>query len=257
MQVIKSISEWQALRKQVQKTIGFVATMGCLHEGHASLLEKSKKENAITVLSIFVNPTQFNQQSDFTNYPKTEERDLAMAKSLAVDYVFMPTVQEIYPESNAIFVDTASPISQIMEGKHRPGHFSGMLTIVLKLLLLIKPTRAYFGEKDYQQYELVKKLALNFFLECEIIPCTTLRESSGLALSSRNQRLSPAAREIAVQFAQLFHQYPKNSKENILDKLYNLNVTVDYLQQYQDRVFIAAWIDGIRLIDNFQVEEHV
>ena len=146
--------------------IGFVPTMGNLHQGHLSLLERCCTENDISVLSIFINPTQFNNKNDYTNYPQTLEQDLALAEKAKVDYILMPTYSELYPDDFAYQV-SETKISQELEGKFRPGHFTGMLTVVLKLLLLVKAHRAYFGEKDYQQLQLIRGMAKSFFLETE------------------------------------------------------------------------------------------
>lgn len=256
MKVIKSISEWQALRSTIpaEKTVGFIATMGCLHDGHASLIKQSVLENDVTVLSIYVNPTQFNDASDFENYSNTFEHDLEIAKACHVDFVFAPEKTAMYPDHHSISVQTDDKISQVLEGEFRPGHFNGMLTVVLKLLLLIRPTIAYFGEKDYQQYELIKKLVHQFFLTCEIKGCAIVRETSGLAMSSRNKRLSKNGLKQAEAFANLFQQYPELSKYNLLAQLKALDIEVEYLEEMGDRAYIAAFVEGVRLIDNIKYQ---
>ena len=255
MQPVKSIQQWQQIRQSIaaDKTLGFVATMGCLHDGHAALIKQSLQENDITVVSIFVNPTQFNDSTDYQNYPNTLQQDLTLAENLAVDYVLLPDAKAMYPNDNEIALHCTAPISQIMEGEHRPGHFDGMLTVVLKLLLLVQPTIAYFGEKDYQQYELIKQLASDYFLNCQIKSCAIVRQPSGLALSSRNQRLSADAVQKAEQFAELFHRYGELDQQQIMQQLEKLSIKVDYLQTHEQRAYIAAYVDGIRLIDNFKV----
>ena len=150
MQIFSAITEWQALRATLSNTIGFVPTMGSLHAGHASLLTRARQENQFTVLSIFINPTQFNQASDFANYPKTIDEDLALAQQLGIDAVLLPTADQMYTDQYHYQVQETE-LSQILCGKHRPGHFTGMLTVVLKLLLLAQATNAYFGDKDFQQ----------------------------------------------------------------------------------------------------------
>ena len=253
MKVIKTGKDWLSVLTQFSdnQTIGFVPTMGALHDGHGALLKQSIDENDVTVLSIFINPKQFNQQSDYETYPRNYDDDINFADSIGVDFVFMPSVDEMYPNGQQAFsVDTMLPISQIMEGKSRPGHFKGMLTIVLKLLLLIKPTRAYFGEKDYQQLALVKTLVSNFYIPCEIVGCPIIREVSGLAMSSRNKRLSQDGYQKAQKMAQVFHHYGQIPEPELLSQLADLDVDVEYLQKIDNRVYLAAWIEGVRLIDN-------
>jgi pantoate--beta-alanine ligase len=249
MQLVKSIKEWRKVRQTFDKLpCGLVPTMGNLHHGHASLLERSKKENDITILTIFINPTQFNNQSDLQNYPKTFDDDLSLAEKLGVDYVLAPTYEELYPDDYNFRVTENSGYSQQQEGKFRPGHFCGMLTIVLKLLLLTRPTRAYFGEKDFQQLQLVTAMAKAFLLETEIIPCPTIRNSDGLPLSSRNGRLSPDELKRAASFSRLLAEdLPTNE---IQSKLQALGFKVDYIEEHEDRRFGAVELGGIRLIDN-------
>lgn len=249
MQIIKSILDWRKLRQQLASDVqvGFVPTMGNLHQGHLSLLTRSLNENAQTVLSIYINPTQFNQVSDFENYPKTLEQDLAMAEAAGVNYVFMPSYNEIYPD-NYTYKVIETDRSQPLEGEYRPGHFEGMLTIVLKLLLLVKPNKAYFGEKDYQQLQLVRGMVDAFFLDTEIIACPIIREASGLPLSSRNNRLSAIQREKADCFAEIFQS--TLSCTAMTTKLAELGFAVDYIVDYQGRRFAAVRIGDVRLIDN-------
>ena len=183
-QIIPSVSQWLDIRKSLSfdgKTIGFVPTMGALHAGHVSLLETSHKANAISVLSIFVNPTQFNDPHDLRNYPRTLEADLELAKQANVDFILLPKDTEMYADQYRFKIEE-NQLSKRFCGAHRPGHFPGMLTIVMKLLQLVRPTRAYFGEKDYQQYLLVKEMAEAFFLETQIVACPTLRADDGLAM---------------------------------------------------------------------------
>lgn len=199
---IKRIKDWKKIRAKIKSnlSIGFVPTMGALHEGHCSLIQRSKQENDITVLSIFVNSTQFNEPDDYKNYPRNMESDLKLVEKFNVDYIFVPDEKEIYPEGNNIYFNTDHPLSKMFEGKHRPGHFNGVLTVVMKLFQLVRPTRAYFGEKDYQQYLLIKSMAENFFMPINICVCPTIREKSGLPLSSRNSRLSKDEKEPAELF---------------------------------------------------------
>ena len=256
MIIVKSPKQWQVIQKEfsAKKTIGFVPTMGCLHEGHVQLIKQSKAQNALTVMSIFVNPAQFNDPNDYKNYPITQEKDLSLAESLGVDYVFVPTVASMYPDGiDVMQLKTTAPISQFLEGEHRPGHFDGVLIIVLKLLILIKPNKAYFGEKDYQQYQLIKLLVANFFLDCEVIGVPIIREASGLAKSSRNTLLSREGLALAEKMAALFQQYGTLSKEALLVELKGIGVDVEYLLEFDNRAYLAAKIEGVRLIDNIEL----
>lgn len=251
MHIIDSIAAWQQIRKQIpaDARIGFVPTMGNLHAGHVSLLQRCARENTISVLSVFINPTQFNRVEDFKHYPKTLAADSELAKTAGVHYLFCPDEPQMYPDHYQYQI-TEHAISQHMEGKHRPGHFTGMLSIVMKLLLLIKPHQAYFGEKDYQQLALIKGLAQAFFLDTEIIACDTIREASGLPFSSRNNRLSPAQKEKAELFPKIFHNISLSCPQ-IQEQLIANGFAVDYIEEQADRRFAAVKIDDIRLIDNF------
>jgi pantoate--beta-alanine ligase len=185
------------LLKREGNSIGFVPTMGALHEGHVSLLEQAKKQNNITVASIFVNPTQFNNKEDLINYPRTPDTDLKLLKTKGCDIVFMPNEKEMYPEPD-LRVFSFGNLDKVMEGKHRPGHFNGVAQVVTKLFDIITPTRAYFGMKDFQQLAIIKRLVADYQYPVEIIACPTIREPDGLALSSRNKRLSPDERQHAA-----------------------------------------------------------
>jgi pantoate--beta-alanine ligase len=226
--------------------------MGALHTGHASLVKASQQDNDLTIVSIFVNPTQFNQPEDLTLYPRTLDADLTLLEQLSVDACFIPETEQIYND-NYRFQLTENHLSQQMEGHHRPGHFTGVLTVVMKLLNLIQPTRAYFGEKDFQQLQLIQQMVTAFFMTVDIIGCPTLRESSGLPYSSRNQRLTPAQRLVADEFARIFHQ--NASLESIKTQLSALDLTIDYLEEHQQRRFIAVSLGNIRLIDNLRVDQ--
>lgn len=251
MNTVSKLDEWQAIRKQLSgKTIGFVSTMGHLHGGHLSLCERSRRENDITVVSIFINPTQFNQTRDFDLYPRTIENDQALLALHHMDYLLLPNPQCMYPDDYEIQV-TETMISNELEGKFRPGHFSGMLTVVLKLLNLVQPVRAYFGEKDYQQLLLVKKMVTALFLPIEIISCETVRAHDGLALSSRNSRLNAHQRTKAASFAHLLQS--TLSTEKIVEQLIMLGFKVDYVIDKWQRRLGAVWLDDVRLIDNIPI----
>lgn len=179
------------------KKIGFAPTMGFLHDGHLSLMRKARKENDIVVASIFVNPAQFGPQEDFDRYPRDAEGDRKKCESAGVDILFMPGVKEMYPEKPPVFV-TVEGISDLLEGAIRPGHFRGVATVVAKLFNIVKPRRAYFGQKDYQQCAVIRRMVAGLNLDVEIVVLPTLREADGLAMSSRNSYLSPEERRKAT-----------------------------------------------------------
>ena len=202
MHVISFADDLRALCAKANNTgkkIGFVPTMGALHQGHCHLVEVAKKEGCFVVVSIFVNPLQFNQQIDLDCYPRTLETDLAMCEELGVDVVFTPQLTEMYPDGFETYVDPGS-LSQGLEGSSRPGHFRGMATVVLKLFMMVSPDVAYFGKKDYQQLAIVRRMALDFNLPITITGIDTVRETDGLAMSSRNAQLSTQEREHAPLF---------------------------------------------------------
>lgn len=193
---VQALEQAVAEVRDAQKSIGLVPTMGALHEGHASLVRQSVSENGCTVVSVFVNPTQFNDKNDLSNYPRDLEADTRLLSALGVDIVFAPTVEAVYPEpDNRVF--SYPPIDAVMEGARRPGHFNGVCQIVSKLFMWVQPDRAYFGEKDYQQIAVVRAMVRDQGFHLELRPCPIVREESGLALSSRNALLTPAERAIA------------------------------------------------------------
>ncbi|MGE3919415.1 MAG: pantoate--beta-alanine ligase [Gammaproteobacteria bacterium] len=252
-QLFHSLSEWRVFRKQNHfnhKTIGFAPTMGNLHDGHKSLFERSLNENDFTVTTLFVNPTQFNNQEDFKNYPKTFEKDFDLMKNTGVHYLILPTFEELYPD-NFLYKIIETNFSQMLCGKHRSGHFDGVLTVVMKYFQLIKPTRAYFGEKDYQQLHLIKGMVDAFFIDTEIIGCPTIRSESNLALSSRNNRLSTEELKLAEIFPKILKQ--KKSCEKISEELTQLGFVVDYIEEHFGRRFGAVHLGNVRLIDNIEL----
>ncbi len=203
MQIITSKAQIQSLAQGVLnlgKTIGLVPTMGALHEGHASLVRRSVSENNVTFVSVFVNPTQFNNKEDLEKYPRDLNRDAELLESLGVDFVFAPTPEEMYSpeEMNDTFQFDFGGLDAVMEGKHRPGHFNGVVQIVSKLFTLMQPTRAYFGEKDFQQLAIIRRMTHLMAFPVQIIGCPIVREPSGLALSSRNERLSAEEKSTAL-----------------------------------------------------------
>ncbi|OGW16471.1 MAG: pantoate--beta-alanine ligase [Nitrospinae bacterium RIFCSPLOWO2_12_FULL_45_22] len=200
MEIIKDLRVMQArsgFLRQEGKAIGFVPTMGYLHEGHLTLLRRAREENDIVVLSIFVNPAQFGAGEDYEKYPRDTEGDLAKASEAGTDIAFLPEVAEMYPAGYATYVNVEG-LTEKLCGRSRPGHFRGVTTVVLKLFNLVQPHRAYFGEKDYQQLVVIKKMVSDLNLDLQIIGCPTVRESDGLAMSSRNAYLSPQERLSAL-----------------------------------------------------------
>jgi pantoate--beta-alanine ligase len=252
MQIIHNLDEWIAVRNSLSPTLtlGFAPTMGNLHAGHASLFMASKQENDLTVSSLFINPTQFNKQDDFNHYPRTLEADIDLMTQTGVDFCILPDRQQMYADDYNYQIQEHQ-LCQLMEGEHRPGHFNGVLTVVMKLLNLTRPTRAYFGEKDYQQYLLIKGMAKALFMNVEIKPCPTIRESSGLAYSSRNNRLTTEQKKIAEEFAKIFHQ--DKPCVMISEELKAKGITVEYIEEYLGRKFAAVVIGDIRLIDNYPI----
>lgn len=203
MKLIQTIQELRteldALRKE-GKTIGLVPTMGALHAGHASLVKRAVAENDVVVVSDFVNPTQFNDKNDLLKYPRTLDADCKLLEECGASFVFVPSVEEIYPEPDTRQFSYA-PLDTVMEGKFRPGHFNGVCQIVSKLFLIVEPTRAYFGEKDFQQLAIIREMVRKYPFNLEIVGCPIVREADGLALSSRNARLSDEQRIQALQIS--------------------------------------------------------
>ncbi len=196
MKILKTIEELQDIRKSISKTVGFVPTMGALHDGHISLIKRAKEENEIVIVSIFVNPTQFLKNEDLNAYPRRTEADKKICEMCKVDYLFMPKISMMYNKEEILI--KAPNKSYILEGKSRPGHFDGVLQIVLKLFGLVQPTNAYFGKKDAQQLSLIEQMVKNLFLPINIVACNIVRESDGLALSSRNIYLDEKQRKDAL-----------------------------------------------------------
>jgi pantoate--beta-alanine ligase len=251
MRVFTKIQDWQNYQQHHKvQDLGFVPTMGNLHAGHLALVQKSKIRHDATMVSIFVNHTQFNNPDDFNNYPQTLEADLKLLEHAKVNYCLVPPASEIYPDNfNYKIIEDSN--NNLMEGKFRPGHYTGVLTVVLKLLNIVSPNICYLGEKDYQQYAIVKGMAEALFLRSKIELCTTVREDSGLALSSRNNRLDTDQKLRARQFAQAFLNYKdKKTFEKIMK---SLHIKLEYLEEHYGRRFVAVYVDEIRLIDNYQI----
>jgi pantoate--beta-alanine ligase len=275
MKIIFSIIETQKyLKSQHPRKIGFVPTMGALHEGHLALIKKAKEENEITVCSIFVNPTQFNNPEDLKKYPRTLSKDVAMLESVECDLLFVPIASEMYA-AKTVMKFNFGYLENILEGKFRPGHFNGVGVIVAKLFNIVKPNNAYFGQKDIQQVAVVKTMVdyLNFDLNLKV--CETIREKDGLAMSSRNRRLSEKGREIAPKIYESL-EMAKNlliSGKSILEtkseieKFYSKNaeITLEYfeiadadtleildveIKPNKTALVVAAYLEEVRLIDN-------
>ena len=249
MRVVRTIAELELARPD--GTVGLVPTMGSFHEGHLALFRAAREENEVVVVSLFVNPAQFDQPSDLSRYPRDETHDADLAERAGVDVLFAPSVEELYPEGHETWVDVER-LGSILEGESRPGHFRGVATICLKLFNLVRPQRAYFGQKDAQQTAVVRRLVrdLNVPVEIRVVP--TVRDEDGLALSSRNARLSPDERTQALALPRaLGTRDPKQARE-LLDGL-----EVDYVEvaDFEPRVLVAAVrVGATRLIDNVVLE---
>lgn len=204
MELIKTISQLKATLAPLRGKggIGLVPTMGALHAGHASLVKRAVKENDVTVVSVFVNPTQFNDKNDLKNYPRNLEADCRLLESVGATYVFAPEVAEMYPTPDERQFSFA-PLDQVMEGIYRPGHFNGVAQIVSKLFYAVEPDRAYFGEKDFQQLAIIREMVKQLHIKVQIVGCPIVREEDGMALSSRNALLSPEDRKISVNISQI------------------------------------------------------
>lgn len=254
MQLIKSVAELKTLRQNLGSAgiqVALVPTMGNLHAGHLSLLQRAKAENDIIFLTIFINPTQFNNATDLENYPRTLAADLQIAENEGIHFVFLPSFDDMYPD-NYRFQIQEMVESTVLEGEYRPGHFTGVLTVVMKLLQLIQPNRAYFGEKDWQQLTLIEAMAKAFFLDVSIIACPTLRDTEGLPLSSRNNLLSPEQKQQARLFPKYFHSNLPCAI--IREQLMQAGFVVEYIQDYNNRRFAAVKLGHARLIDNIALE---
>ena len=250
MTVYDSPAVWRDERNRQRRdslSLGVVPTMGALHEGHVSLVGRSRAENHRTLVTIFVNPTQFNDPKDLERYPRTLEQDLEMLRAEGADAVFVPKHADLYPDGYRYRV-IETERSKTLEGALRPGHFDGVLTVVMKLLQIASADRAYFGEKDWQQLSLVRGMAEAFFLPTEIVGCATVRAADGLALSSRNRLLSGADRRRA---AQLFRALTDASTpEDAARRLTADGLVVDYVVDDDGRRLGAVRLGGVRLIDN-------
>ena len=281
MKVIGTIAELKRLLDDYRgegKSIGFVPTMGALHNGHASLVERSVRENDVTVVSVFVNPTQFNDKNDLKNYPRTLEADCALLERVGAAVVFAPTVEEMYPsEDTRVF--SFAPLDTVMEGACRPGHFNGVAQIVSKLFCAVEPHKAYFGEKDFQQLAIIREMVRRMAFDIEIVGCPIVREEDGLAMSSRNTLLSEDERERALTISSTLFASVDFAKvnslaatkafvEDMIDDTEGLELeyyqivdgnTLQEIQEWGDSDYvvgcIALFCGNVRLIDNIKYKE--
>ena len=281
MEIVHTVRDLQAslsaLRAQ-GKTVGLVPTMGALHAGHASLVKRSVAENDATVVSVFVNPTQFNDKTDLEKYPRTLEADCRLLDECGATIAFAPSVEEVYPEPDTRRFSYA-PLDTVMEGKYRPGHFNGVCQVVSKLFDMVKPDRAYFGEKDFQQLAIIREMVRQMHFPLQIVGCPIVREADGLALSSRNKRLTPEQRTEALQISQTLFasvEYAKShtvaeTKQFVEDRIAAaLGLRLEYFSLVDGNTLqdVSAWDDStyivgcitvfcgeVRLIDNIKYKE--
>ena len=280
MQIINSpnaVRAWVKDQKKQGKSVGFVPTMGFLHEGHLSLMQKARTENDVVIVSIFVNPTQFGPGEDLESYPRDFERDKELCDSVGVDVIFAPGVKDMYPDGYSTYVDCEGDITKQLCGASRPTHFKGVTSVVSKLFLIVAPDRAYFGQKDAQQVAVIEKMVRELNFDVEIVPCPIVREADGLAMSSRNTYLNELERKDALVLSEalnLCQETVKNGEQNT-EKLIQLmkkhiqradSAQIDYVQivdaktllpigELQDDylVALAVKIGKTRLIDNYRV----
>lgn len=279
MKLLKSAAALSSFVLQSKKnglTVGFVPTMGALHHGHISLIEKSRAENEITICSIYVNPTQFNNADDFKKYPKTIENDIDMLEKWGCDVLFLPETNEVYTKDFIIQHYNLGYLETLLEGKYRPGHFQGVCQVVHRLLQIVMPDKLYLGQKDYQQCMVISRLIQLMQVNTEVVICPTLREPDGLAMSSRNLRLNKIQRRTAVQIFKTM-QLVKNEiapgnlnllRQKAVNTLSDAGFCVDYVEiadavslehiidwngSQKAVILVAAYLDDIRLIDNLAI----
>ncbi len=274
MVIARTVEALKEARASLQGSVGFVPTMGALHQGHLSLIRHAKEENDAVIVSVFVNPTQFLEGEDLDAYPRREEADRLICERAGVDVLFMPTIDQMY-EKDELCIGAPVIRGYILEGEKRPGHFDGMLQIVMKLLNLTQATRAYFGKKDAQQLALVMQMVRNYFMDVEIIPCEIVRDEKGLALSSRNAYLTPEEKERALCLSRSLKRATKMVMAGELDAQKIKSEMLEVLKEADeveyvaivDRAFravekvevgntiilVAAWVGKPRLIDNIWI----
>lgn len=274
MEIIKTTQELIDIRKTLNGSVGFVPTMGALHKGHLSLIQKAREENDYLIVSIFVNPTQFLEGEDLDAYPRKEEADIQICKLAKVDIIFMPSIETIY-QKDEICIGANAIRGYILEGEKRAGHFDGMLQVVMKLLNITKATNAYFGKKDAQQLILIRQMVKNYFLDVNIVACDIIRDENGLALSSRNIYLTPDEKTRALSLSRGLQRATKMIIAKELDtEILKLNIRVilqdidkidyvaivdrefNYINQIKigdSIILIAGWVGKTRLIDNMWI----
>ncbi len=279
MRIFNQINDLQSVLQAERKrtrSIGFVPTMGALHEGHLELMRRAKAENELLVASVFVNPIQFNNSIDLEKYPRNLQDDIRLLESVACDVLFNPSVEEMYPEPVTTQYSFGS-LEEVMEGAFRPGHFNGVAVVVHKLFEIVQPDKAYFGEKDFQQLAIIRELVRQYSLPVDIVACPTIREADGLAMSSRNQRLLPAERIIAPKIYQILKKgaslrnvlSPKEMRIWVRTQLEKIDgCMIDYVEVADDielqpiehwnqstgaRLFVALFLGQVRLIDNIRI----
>ena len=275
LKLINSIDEMSSIRRQLNGKIGFVPTMGFLHEGHLSLVREAKKQTDIVIVSIFVNPTQFGVNEDLSNYPRNIERDIELLTNLDVDYIFFPRDEQMYPEGFKTWVNV-DKITQVLCGRSRPTHFRGVTTIVSKLMNIINPDLMFMGEKDFQQLVVLKQMAKDLNFRTKVVGCSIIREKDGLALSSRNKYLSSKGRKKALCLNKsllltqnLFNEGITSSNKIIsqmTDLIEDNESIIDYIEVFDPktlehipelvsgcRIALAVIVENTRLIDNIQI----
>lgn len=281
MKIVRNVDELRTALEEARRSgasIGLVPTMGALHAGHRSLVERARRENDYVVVSVFVNPTQFNNANDLATYPRTEKADVAILEAVGADLAFIPTVEAVYGDKPDTRIFDLGPVAEVMEGAMRPGHFNGVAQIVSKLFAWTQPTRAYFGEKDFQQIAVIRRMAeIEGFVNIDIVACPIVREADGLALSSRNVRLTPEQRAAAPAIHRVLAQSLLDKQSGmtvpeviavVTDRLNDLpGVEVEYFQIVDAKTMqpIANWNEtehpvgcitvyfgDVRLIDNIK-----
>lgn len=275
VETVDKLRAFLAAARAEGKSVGLVPTMGALHEGHASLVQRSVAENDVTVVSVFVNPTQFNDKGDLERYPRTLDADCALLSSLGANYVFAPSVEEVYPEPDTRVFDFA-PLDKVMEGVYRPGHFNGVAQIVSKLFMYVEPDRAYFGEKDFQQLAIIREMVRQLGFKLQVVGCPIVREKDGLALSSRNTLLTPEQRTTALTISRTLFASLDYAKDHTLAETKQMveqaiadteGLELEYYEVVDGHTLqpVASWTDAdyivgcitvycgkVRLIDNIR-----
>ncbi len=271
---VADLASWVDNQYAAKQTIGFVPTMGALHAGHIAVADKAKVENDVVVVSVFVNPIQFNNPNDLSRYPRTFESDNLMLTAAGVDAMFFPSVDEIYPVARTVTFDMDG-LDAHMEGPNRPGHFNGVVQVVTRLFDIVRPTQAYFGEKDFQQLAIIRHMTQKLGYNVKVVGCETVREESGLAMSSRNTLLTPQNRALAIHIYRIMAEAKKalqvddaqKTKELATQKLIAIGFRPEYVELVNPitlvpvtadwkgpiQMCLAVWAGDVRLIDNLRL----